>query len=243
MLIRRVFFTKKAYLIRDCDNPFHCNEGSLSVEELNKESGSEVVTTKNNRGYILDANFLDVWEGIKRQAQIIIPKDLGWIIANTSLDKTKIVVDAGTGSGGSACFLAHYAKQVYSYDAKEDNVRLGLKNVNLLQLDNVEMKCLDITQDIPQKDVDLIVLDIPQPWDAVILASKALKIGAYLVTYSPSTHQMQETVAKARTTSLWHIKSVEMQEREWKVDHQKCRPEFRGLGHTGFMSLFRRYRK
>ncbi len=239
-MIRRVFFSKQDYLIRDCKNPFHCNEGTLSPEELKKEDGAKVVTTTGKEGYILDANFLDVWEGIKRQAQIMIPKDLGWIITNTGLDKNKVVVDAGTGSGGCACFLAHYAKQVYSYDAKEDNVHLGLKNVALLDLKNVEVKCHDITTSIPQKNVHLVVLDIPQPWDAIQLASQALKISGYIVTYSPSTHQMQNTVVKSSRVKLKHLKSVEVHERLWQVDQKRCRPDFRGISHTGFMSLFRK---
>ncbi|WP_372366516.1 methyltransferase domain-containing protein [Candidatus Uabimicrobium sp. HlEnr_7] len=241
-MIRRILFPKRSYLIRDCSSHFHCAEGTFSPAELKKESGSQVTTSTGNTAYILDANFLDTWECIKRQAQIMVTKDLGWIVSNTSLDKSKIVVDAGTGSGGCCCFLAHYAKHVFSYDLREDHIRLGEKNARLLELDNISFKCHDITQSIPLQDVDVIVLDIPQPWDAITLASEALKIGGYVVTYSPSAHQSQETVVGARSTCLWHLKTVEIQEREWCIDKNKCRPEYRGLGHTGFLSLFRKYR-
>ncbi|BBM83546.1 methyltransferase domain-containing protein [Candidatus Uabimicrobium amorphum] len=241
-MIRRILFPKRSYLIRDCRSHFHCAEGSFSPEDLQKESGSQITTTTGNTAYILDADFLDTWECIKRKAQIMISKDLGWIVCNTSIDKTKVVVDAGTGSGGCCCFLAYYAKHVFSYDLRDDHVRLGEKNAHMLGLDNLTIKCHDITKSIPQKNVDVIILDIPQPWDAIELASEALKIGGYVVTYSPSTHQVQETVVSARSLCLWHLKTIELQEREWCVDHNKCRPEYRGLGHTGFLSLFRKYR-
>ena len=81
-------------------------------------------------------NFLDSLRRIKRGPAIILQKDIGIILANTSITKNSKVLDAGSGSGVLTANLARFVKKVYSYDnrtdfldiAKENAKRFGLKN-------------------------------------------------------------------------------------------------------------------
>jgi len=47
-------------------------------------------------------------------------------------------------------------------------------------------------------------------------------------------------VVAAKKMGMIHVKTLEIIERSWQVDEQRCRPDFQSLGHTGFLSFFRR---
>ena len=53
---------------------------------------------------------------LKRGPQVVLPKDIGMIIAYTGVGKESVCVDAGTGSGWLAISLARIAKEVTTYD-------------------------------------------------------------------------------------------------------------------------------
>lgn len=239
--MKNLYLPKRHYLIKDCTKDFHSTEGMVRAADLQKPSGSEVTTSSGTKGIVVDANFMDLWRNITRKAQIMVPKDLGWIIQAASIDKSKVVVDAGTGSGGAACFFAHYAKYVYSYDWKADHVHLGRKNAKFLQLNNVEFEEHDITTGVPKSEVDLVMLDISEPWLVVESVEKSLNVGGYFVTYSPSVTQAQKVVIGVKNqTKLRHLATTEVTQRDWQVDEKVCRPGYNNITHTGFLNLFQR---
>jgi len=51
---------------------------------------------------------------MKRAPQVILPKDIGIIIAYSGVNRESVCVDAGTGSGWLAVGLARIAKKVIS---------------------------------------------------------------------------------------------------------------------------------
>jgi len=242
-MMRLLILPKRNYLVKKVDEKFHSNEGYLTPAQLQAESGTAVITSKGVEGLILDPGFVDIFDRLPRKAQIMLPKDIGWIVSATGLDKTKTVVDAGSGSGSSASLLARYAKRVYSYDVREDHITMAKENAERLGVTNVSFDLHDVTQGIPKKDVFLIVLDLPQPWDAIASAAKAVAVGGYVFTYSPSITQSQQAVIKAKENNLDHLTTIELIERHWEVDERRCRPAHGALGHTGFLSMFRRYKK
>ena len=44
----------------------------------------------------------------------------------------------------------------------------------------------------------------------------------------------------SKEEKLVSVKTVELIEREWKFEDKIARPEFRMLGHTGFLNFIRR---
>ena len=100
----------KKYFIEDINRDFHCSEGVIPKVELEKED-CIIKSNKDKEFYIFNASFMDSYKGIKKLAQTIPLKDLGFILAETGLSKESIVVDKGSGSGGSACFFATYVKK------------------------------------------------------------------------------------------------------------------------------------
>jgi len=85
-------------------------------------------------------NFLDSLRRIKRGPAIILQKDIGIILANTSITKNSKVLDAGSGSGVLTVNLARFVKKVYSYEINQEFFKLAQENFNNLGIKNIELK-------------------------------------------------------------------------------------------------------
>ena len=140
-----------------------------------------------------------------------------------------------------ACFLANISKEVTTYDIRDDFIKVVEENKKLLNLKNLKIKNKNIYEGIDEKDIDLIVLDLPEPWKAIDSANNALKIGGFLVSYSPSISQTVDFVnAIIQNKNFVHIKTIEIIEREWEVNQRIVRPKTTQVVHTGFLSFVRR---
>jgi tRNA A58 N-methylase Trm61 len=175
---------------------------------------------------------------IKRGPAIMLSKDIGVILANANIDKDSRVLDAGSGCGILTANLARFVKRVYSYDnrkefldiAKENSVKFGLKNITF--------KNKDVYEEIKEKNLDLVTLDLKEPWRALDNVFNALKENGELVCYNPQITQVMKLVEEAKKFKI--IKVLENIEREWVVDGVKCRPEHTGILHTGFLVFLRK---
>ena len=104
----RIIESGRVYLIEDISKDYHCNDGMFRKEDLKKTSG-KIKSSKGKEFSIIEASFIDSFKGIKKLAQTIPLKDLGFILAETGIGKESVIIDAGSGSGAAACFLAGYA--------------------------------------------------------------------------------------------------------------------------------------
>ncbi|MBI2667991.1 methyltransferase domain-containing protein [Candidatus Woesearchaeota archaeon] len=215
----------KKILIRK-DKKYYWDKGDLHTE-------SGVVKEEDIK------NSTNKIEKIKRDPQAMMEKDISIILNYTSIDKDSIVLEAGTGSGKLTAFLAKIVKKVYSYEINKDNINLAKKNLEFLDIDNVEIKNKDIYDEIDEKDLDLIVLDLPTPWKAVKNCYDSLKQGAFLVSYLPTIPQVMEFMDEVKKYDFLIIKTVELIEREWIVEGQRTRPKS-SLQHTAFLTFVRR---
>jgi len=189
--------------VRNIKQDYHCQFGLVRKEDLKKIKNGGVV--KTNSGVELAAfkpGFLDVYRKIKRAPQIIPLKDLGTIITETGIGKESVVVDAGSGSGALALFLANIAKKVVSYEIRKDFATIAADNVKFLKLKNIAIKNKDIYKGIDEKNVDVVTLDLPEPWKALEAAEKALKTGGFIFSYSPTIPQVSDFVTAAVKKSI-----------------------------------------
>lgn len=227
----------KFYYIDDTKD-FSCNEGLIKKEDLNS---SDIVTNIGKEFYSFPATFYDDFKHIKRGAQIITPKDIGIIITETGLNKDSVVVEGGSGSGALACYLAKIVKHVTSYEIKEENQNVLKENMLRLGITNITSKLNDITKKIDEKDVDTIILDLPQPWEALDTAFSALKVGGFIVAYCPTITQISKFAeAVSSNDKLFFVKVIELIERKWKVKGRAVRPVSEAIGHTAFLMFVRR---
>ena len=231
----------KKFYVDDLAKDFSTQYGIIAKKDLKKKSGTVIKSNIGKEFIILDADFLDEYKRIRRTSQIMTLKDIGYIISHTGINKNSRVVDAGTGCGGNAIYLARICKEVVSYDINPENVKAAKENIKNLGLKNIKVKEKSIFSGIDEKDVDLIVLDLPTPWNAIKAAEKSLKIGGYLVCYNPQITQTADFVnVIMQNSNFIYEKTIELIERNWKIDGKIARPEFRMLGHTGFLGFIRK---
>lgn len=228
------------FLVKDTSKDYHTKYGFFKKEDLRK-SNKKIISNAEKQFTIFEPYFIDLHKKIKRDAQIIPLKDIGLIVAETGINKNSKVVDAGSGSGALCCFLANIVKEITTYEIREDFIEIVKKNIQFLNLKNIKIKNKNIYDGIDGKNIDLIVLDLPEPWKAIDAARKSLKIGAFLVSYSPSIPQNADFVNKINEDEDFvHIKTSEVIERNWEIDGRKIRPRSQQIGHSGFISFARR---
>ncbi len=196
--------------------------------------------------FVLPTTFLDEYKSIERGVQIITLKDIGAIITSAGINKDSRVLDAGTGSGALACYLAKICKEVVSIDIKKQNTELGISNAKKLGIKNITFLTEDITKDITKdiakhegKGFDAFCLDIPEPWKAFKTAHKTIKKGGFFIVYTPQIEQAIKTVREApEGLILREVKEVD--ERHWTIDDKRSKPLKNELGHTAFLTVFRK---
>ncbi len=241
MHIKRVAIneSKRKYYIKDNNISFNISEGEIPRDKIKNDL---VQTSSGENIHLYDATFKDNFQNIKKPAAIINPKDVGMIISYTSMTKDFVVIDAGAGSGALSCSMAALCKKVYSYDNVEEHVKAVNKNIEDLELKNITCELQDIYTLNPVEKVDLMTIDVPEPWRVLETAKKALKNGGYLVLYTPQINQAQEVVAKL-DDDFHHEITCEIIKRNWEVKDSKLRPSHKMLGHTAFLTFVRYYPK
>ena len=232
------------YFVTDLKKDVATKYGSISKDDLVKQSGSLLKTKDTGKDFILiDAKYIDVYKRLRKLPQTIPLKDIGLIIGETGINPESVVVDAGLGSGALACSLARIAKHVTSYEVREDHLAVAEENIKMLGIKNITVKHKSIYDGIDEKNVDLVTFDLPEPWKAISHASSALLVGGWLVSYSPSIIQVQDFVdAVSKDERLLLVKTVEIIERLWEVEGRKVRPKSTGIGHSGFLTFVRKVR-
>lgn len=177
------------------------------------------------------------YKRLKRGPQVILPKDIGVIMAYTGLNRESVCVDAGTGSGWLAVSLARVAKQVTSYELRPEFIKIAEKNKENEKLSNLTIRNADISKKIYEKDVDIITLDMPNSDKVVSKAHKALKPGGYIVGYLPHIEQVKAFTAKLERYKFSNIFVAEVIIRDMLVRKEGVRPSTKGVWHTAYLAF------
>lgn len=193
---------------------------------------------------ILKPSTKDLLGIIERRAQIMIPKDSFLVPMHLDLSDGSRVIEGGVGSGALTLVLLKAVSpsgKVYSYESRQDYADIARRNVGLSENENIwQLKVDDICTAKLEENVDAVVLDIPNPWDAVENATRALKAGGYFCCYVPNMNQLESAVRKMRDVGLSEIVAFETLQREMVVHDGGVRPSFDMLGHTGYLALGRK---
>ena len=218
--------------------------GVIDPSILIELSYGSQVTIGNKKFYVFKPSLIDKLQSLKRKAQIILPKDIGVILINCGIENGQIILEAGIGSGSLTIALANAVApkgKVISYDIREDFIEHAIHNLENAGLNKYVTPILkDVTKGIDEKNLDVIILDIPNPWEAIPHVWNALKPGGYLCSYSPLISQVEKTVKKLWDYSFIEIKTLETLQREIIVNKMGVRPSFDMLGHTGYLTFARK---
>lgn len=222
----------------------HTDAGYIKKEEIDKSSSGDVLNTHLGKKYtVLDANINDCIDLMERRCSIILPKDMGIMAAYTGIGCGCRVLDAGTGAGASAIFLANLVGpegMVYSYEIREDFAEIAKRNIEGFGFENVKVKCQDLTLNLEEKDLDLVFLDLPKPWTVAENAFSALKTGGFLATYTPFVDQVITLHHVLKKVGFSNIETLECLVRGIEVKNKGTRPKTRMTGHTGYLTFARK---
>ncbi|AEH07125.1 tRNA (adenine-N1)-methyltransferase [Methanothermococcus okinawensis] len=122
----------------------------------------------------------------------------------------------------------------------ENNKLKENENNNNNGLYNVIQKIGDITEGIEEKDVDVIVLDMPDPWNVVEHAKNSLnKAKGRIAIYVPYIEQAKKSVMALKEHNFLDIQTVECIVRNIEITEKGARPSTRMIGHTGYIVFAR----
>lgn len=227
------------FFLKEGDEEFHTQYGVIPAKEL-KAKKEVVESNKGEKFLVLTPSFTDLMENFQRGPQVIVQKDIGLILAKTGINKNSVVVDAGGGTGFLCFSLANICQEVTVYEINPEHFNLLTKNTQLFNFPNLTLKQANIYEGIKEKNLDLITLDLPEPWRVTEHAENALQPGGFLAVYLPNLNQVKMFIDSCRRTSIKVLETLELLERKWLINDQQMRPEHEMLGHTGFLTFCRK---
>ena len=183
-------------------------------------------------------HFPEILRKCKRGPQVILPKDIGVILAFSGVGKNSFVVDAGAGSGWLAISLANVAKKVVSYEWREEFAELAEKNAKRAGVsDTLTIKRANVLDGIEEREVDLITFDLADSDKAVPHAYSALRAGGMLFGYLPHVEQARRFFEACTAAGFPEadIHMIECMMRDYLVRAAGVRPENTGLTHTAYL--------
>lgn len=193
---------------------------------------------------LLRPSVADLTAGLARKAQIVLPKDASRILFECDVRAGARVVEAGIGSAALTTALAWAVAptgRVHTYEIRQDFAdwaRANLEESGLAQ--HVDIKVADVAQGIAERDVDAVVLDMPNPWDAVPAAKEALRGDGYFCAYTPLVSQVEQVVQALLAHGFREVRTMEILERPWVVHERGSRPAHEILSHTAFLTFARK---
>jgi tRNA (adenine57-N1/adenine58-N1)-methyltransferase len=234
----------RRYLVTlSADQVFHSHLGRLGHEQLIGHTVGDWYRTDRSHTFLAVRPTLgDYVREMPRGPQIIYPKDLGNIITLADIFPGATVVEAGLGSGSLTAALLRAvgtAGRVISYEINESTVAKALRNIEQVTPDtsNLTVTVGDLYQGIEQRNVDRVVLDVPEPWQAVAVVGDALVMGGIFLSFLPTVLQVHRLAEQLREDGRFQmVETVETLLRPWHVTERSVRPAHRMVAHSGFLT-------
>src|SRR5215471_4085582 len=213
--------------------------GRIAHDDLLGRPEGTVVTTDAGRPLLaLRPTFAERTEQ-RRRGPGVHPKDLAAMVLHADVSPGDVVVVA-TASGDAVLAMAALravgpAGRVVSYEAREE---AGAEPPA-----NLERRSGELAADIADRDVDRVLLDVPEPWLALPAVAAALRPGGALGAACANAPQVQRLCEELRSLGGFGlIQTLEVLERAWTVRDRSLRPAHRMVGHSNFLTFARRLR-
>ena len=222
---------------------FHSHLGRLQHDQLIGESvGGWYRTDKGHTLLAVRPTLGDYVRQMPRGPQIIYQKDLGNIVSFADIFPGATVIEGGLGSGSLTAALLRAVGpegRVITYEIDESVLPKAMRNIErvISGSSNLEVKIGNIYEGIEERDVDRVVLDVPEPWQAVGAIGDALVMGGVMLSFLPTILQVHQLAgALERDGRFQMIESMETLLRTWHVTERSVRPDHRMVAHSGFLT-------
>lgn len=227
---------------------FHTTKGGIDHDAMIGSPEGIVVRSAGGVDYLVLRPLLNEYvTSMPRGAAVVYPKDAAQIVAMADIFPGAHVVEAGVGSGALTCSLLRAVGEqgtVSSYERREDFASIARKNVRTFFGGDHPAWSLtvgDLTDEITEREVDRVVLDMLAPWDCVDAVGEVLVAGGLVCAYVATTTQLSRMVETLRAHGEFtEPHAWETLVRSWHVEGLAVRPDHRMNGHTGFLVVARR---
>ena len=220
---------------------FHSHTGVVDHDDI--LGGVEGVTVRSGTGARYTAmrpSLTDFVLRMPRGAQVVYPKDIAAILQFADVRPGSRVFEAGVGSGALSIGLLRAGADVVGYDVRSEFAERALANVatflGAAALERYRLEHRDAYEGIAARDLDSVVLDLPEPWRVVGHAEGALRRGGMFVAYTPSVTQVMQLRETLAASNFELVGTVEVLQRSWHVEGQAVRPDHRMVAHTAFLT-------
>jgi len=182
----------------------------------------------------------------ERPAEPIFAKDAGLILTRGDFRPGQTAIEIGVGCGALSMALLRVlgaAGRLVSYEIRADFADEARRNVARYEGEapGWTIRIRDAAAGLDERDVDRIVIDVPDAVAVLPAAAEALRDGGILVVFSPTVLQVKDIHdAAAAASALGFAETFEVLERSWHVDAVSVRPDHRMVAHTGFITVMRR---
>src|SRR5216110_1945492 len=150
------------------------HSGLIEHDNLIGRTEGVVVTTQlGARLLAVRPTFAEQVTGRRRQTQPIYPRDLGAILVGADIHPGARVLEAGTGTGAltlAALRAVGPGGTVVSYEIREEFLEAAKRGIleTLGSLPaNLSLKLGDIYAGVEETEMDRVLLDLAEPWQAV----------------------------------------------------------------------------
>jgi len=215
--------------------------GNINHDDIIGKKWGDTIQTHSGHNFILiKPSLYDIiMYAIKRQTQIIYPKDSGYITLKLGLRNGMKVLESGIGSGALTIVMANALYpdgRIYAYEKEEKFLNNALKNIQLAGFENiVNAFIFDLANPLPEKDFDAAFIDVREPWLYLDNIKEALKKGAPIGFLLPTTNQVIELLKGLKNHGFINIEVQELFVRDYKPVFDRFRPEDRMVAHTGYL--------
>lgn len=226
---------------------FHYSGEWLAHDELiGQPEGRWVRLSGGSRFLVVRPTLSDYLLRMPRGAQILYPKDIAAIVIKADIFPGARVLEAGAGSGALTLALLRAIGekgQLFSYEVREDFATRAVKNIQryLGDAPQLTLRRRDLADGIEERELDRVVLDLPEPWRVIEGVAGALRPGGLLLTFLPTVPQVERLVAALQASGGFALlETTELLERPWQIEGRSVRPQLRMVAHSGFLTVARR---
>jgi tRNA (adenine57-N1/adenine58-N1)-methyltransferase len=237
---------KRRHLITlEAGGGFHTHAGIVQHDDIiGANDGCIVRSSRNARMTAVRPTLSEYILEMPRGAQVIYPKDIGPILMLADIFPGARILESGVGSGALTSALLRAigpTGHVTGYEIRDDFAARAIANVHGFLGDDVplEVHVRDVYEGIDERDLDRVVLDLPEPWRVVKHAAEAIRPGGILIAYLPTILQVGRLREEIAASPFGMAETLEVMHRGWHVEGQAIRPDHRMVAHTGFLTVAR----
>jgi tRNA (adenine57-N1/adenine58-N1)-methyltransferase len=216
--------------------------GVLTVPE-DVEPGQRIETHLGEEFVVREPRGPDLFDHFERTGAPMMPRDVGLVVGMTGAAADDRVLDAGTGTGVLAAYLGRIGATIRTYERDPEFAEVARRNMRLAGVtDRVDVHTGDVTAELDEladSAFDILTLDTADAPSVVRRAPDLLVSGGFVVVYSPFIEGTRDAVEAATEADLTDVETHETIQRRMTFDDRGTRPDTRGVGHTGYLTVAR----